>query len=99
MEDTGSINPKDSRSTVNRHINLKLDATPAQTVLRPAFSITTFRRWAGGISRSWVYVEISEGRLSARKIGRRTIILPDDAEAWLKSRPSVQAKPRNREED
>jgi predicted DNA-binding transcriptional regulator AlpA len=43
------------------------------------------------ISRTKVYEEIKLGRLKARKIGRRTIILADDARAWLAASPLMQA--------
>ncbi|ACU50159.1 phage excisionase [Brucella microti CCM 4915] len=44
-----------------------------------------------GISRSLTYTELRAGRLTARKIGRRTIILKTDADAWLGSLPSAGA--------
>jgi hypothetical protein len=42
------------------------------------------------IGRTSVYVEISAGRLRARKAGRRTIITADDAEEWLSRLPVLQ---------
>jgi hypothetical protein len=44
-----------------------------------------------GISRSKVYGEIRAGRLTARKIGDRTIILTEDGKAWRESLPKVPA--------
>lgn len=41
-----------------------------------------------GIGRTKAYEEINAGRLKARKCGRRTIILEDDAENWLDSLPA-----------
>lgn len=41
-----------------------------------------------GISRTRTYAEIGAGRLIARRIGGRTIITRDDAEAWLSSLPA-----------
>lgn len=38
---------------------------------------------AYGICRSLAYVEIRRGRLKARKVGRRTLIAAEDAEAWF----------------
>jgi hypothetical protein len=38
-----------------------------------------------GIGRSQAYVEIANGRLRIRKVGRRTIIAVEDAEAWFAS--------------
>jgi hypothetical protein len=36
-----------------------------------------------GIGRTKVYEELNSGRLRGRKIGTRTLICEDDAEAWL----------------
>ena len=44
-----------------------------------------------GICRSLAYVEIREGRLKARKAGRRTIIGDEDAEDWFSKLPRVKA--------
>ena len=44
-----------------------------------------------GIGRSLTYAEIKAGRLIARKVGRRTIIVHDDAVAYLHSLPVVGA--------
>ena len=41
------------------------------------------------IGRTLLYEEIRSGRLEARKIGRRTIILAEDARAWLTAAPRV----------
>ena len=49
-----------------------------------AFSIDEFcRRY--GIGRTTAYAEISAGRLRRRKVGKRSLIAEDDAEAWLDS--------------
>jgi hypothetical protein len=48
------------------------------------------------VGRSSIYEEIGAGRLKARKRGRRTIILREDAEQWLASLPTFGAqKPTN----
>jgi hypothetical protein len=47
----------------------------------PAKDIATFAE-NNGICVRTVYHEISEGRLRARKVGRRTIILPEDEAEW-----------------
>lgn len=39
-----------------------------------------------GLSRSFLYLEIRSGRLPIRKKGRRTVILLDDARAWLRGK-------------
>ena len=56
-----------------------------------AFSLAEFcERYGPG--RTTAYQEIKEGRLRARKIGKRTVITADDAEDWLRHLPSVPAK-------
>jgi predicted DNA-binding transcriptional regulator AlpA len=42
-----------------------------------------------GTSRATIYREIKARRLRAKKIGDRTIILPDDFDAWLQSLPDM----------
>lgn len=44
---------------------------------------------AARLGRSKIYEEIRHGRLKARKIGSRTIILDDDLRSWLASLPSA----------
>ena len=41
------------------------------------------------IGRTKAYEELRSGRLRARKIGKRTIISHDDAEAWLQRLPAM----------
>ncbi len=42
-----------------------------------------------GVGRSRLYEEIAAGRLKARKVGARTIILHTDRDAWLASLPEA----------
>ncbi len=44
-----------------------------------------------GASRTTIYEEISAGRLKARKLGRRTIILDADLRQWLASLPAMRS--------
>ncbi|MGA8693936.1 MAG: helix-turn-helix domain-containing protein [Xanthobacteraceae bacterium] len=54
-----------------------------------AFSIAEFcRRY--GVGRTKVYEELRQGRLRARKIGRRTIVTKDDADDWLQQLPLIK---------
>ncbi len=53
---------------------------------RRAFSVTQFCR-GYGIGRTNAYAEIAAGRLRAVKLGRRTLISVDAAEAWLAALP------------
>jgi excisionase family DNA binding protein len=45
-----------------------------------------YRRY--GIGRTKTYEEIRDGRLRAHKVGKRTIIIEDDAEDWLGRLPT-----------
>lgn len=38
---------------------------------------------AAGVSRTTIYKEIKLGRLKITKIGRRSVILPENFKAWL----------------
>jgi excisionase family DNA binding protein len=43
-----------------------------------------------GIGRDGVYRAIREGRLTARKLGRRTLITERDLQAFLEALPSMR---------
>ena len=51
-----------------------------------AYSIKDFCR-AYGVGPTTFYEELNEGRLVACKIGRKTVVPADVAEAWFASRP------------
>ena len=55
-------------------------------VLRRAYSVSHFTLLFD-IGRTQTFSEIRHGRLSARKVGARTLIAHDDAMAWLNSLP------------
>ena len=42
-----------------------------------------------GICRQTFYDEIHRGRITAKKLGKKTVILRADAEAWAKSLPAI----------
>jgi excisionase family DNA binding protein len=44
-----------------------------------------------GVGRSFLYEEISAGRLVAKKAGRRTLIFDADLNAWLASLPMTRS--------
>jgi hypothetical protein len=44
------------------------------------------------MGRTTTFREIAEGRLKARKIGRRTVILRKDAEAYLNALPPAHPR-------
>jgi excisionase family DNA binding protein len=47
---------------------------------------------AASMSRSMLYQEIAHGRLIARKLGRRTVILQNDLKAFLGALPRSKPK-------
>ena len=53
-------------------------------------TVPEFCAWAR-IGKTKAYEEISTGQLCALKIGRRTVILASEAEAWLTRQPSLAA--------
>lgn len=54
-----------------------------------AYSITDAAK-AAGIGRTTLYSLIKTGKLPARKLGVRTVILADDLEALMRSLPVVK---------
>jgi excisionase family DNA binding protein len=55
---------------------------------REAFSVREFcARY--GICKQTFYDEIHRGRISAKKLGKKTVILRTDADAWAKSLPAL----------
>ena len=60
---------------------------------RRAFSVREFCiRY--GIGRTHAYQEIAASRLRAVKVGRRTLIPPEVAEAWLAALPELNSRSR-----
>ncbi len=49
---------------------------------------------AVGCSRAKLYREVRAGRLRARKLGRRTIVLSEDLERWLRALPALATSGR-----
>jgi hypothetical protein len=58
-------------------------------LLQKSYSLNEFAR-QNDIGVTTVRGEIKAGRLVARKIGRRTIITPEDASDWRNRLPKVQ---------
>jgi excisionase family DNA binding protein len=44
---------------------------------------------AAGVGRTMLFEEIRKGHITARKVGRRTIIAVDELDAWLKALPTA----------
>ena len=55
-----------------------------------AYSITELVR-ISGVGRSFIYEEISAGRLKVKKAGRRTLILHAEATKWLGAMPDMSS--------
>ena len=55
---------------------------------KKAFSIAELTALVG-IGRTALYAEIKAGRLVTRKVGRRTVLLEGDIDAWLRSLPKA----------
>lgn len=64
--------------------------TTSPTDHRAALNISEFAA-VYGVHRDTARREIKEGRLIARKLGRRTLILREDAEAWARALPVAGA--------
>jgi hypothetical protein len=62
-------------------------------LLQKSYSLDEFAR-LNDIALTTVRGEIKSGRLVARKIGRRTIISPEDANDWRNRLPKVQPRVR-----
>lgn len=63
--------------------------TPALDLQREGLSILEACAVAG-IGRTKIYEAISEGRLKARKFGKRTIVLRADLQTFLSGLPVVE---------
>jgi excisionase family DNA binding protein len=53
-----------------------------------AYSITATCKLTG-LGRTTIYASIKTGKLVARKVGRRTIVLYDDIKAFLEALPNA----------
>jgi hypothetical protein len=80
--------------TLRTNWSMRATTNEERMLERPdAYSLVSFAS-RHGISRSKVYGEIRAGRLTARKIGDRTIILAEDGKTWRESLPKVPANLR-----
>jgi len=60
---------------------------------REAFSVREFcARY--GICKQTFYDEIHRGRITAKKLGKKTVILRTDADAWAASLPELKTVSR-----
>ena len=65
-----------------------MNSTPQTTPDKLAYSIDESCEIAG-VGRTYIYTAIAAGDLTARKAGRRTLILRSDLEAWLAGLPTA----------
>ncbi|MDF2809897.1 MAG: DNA-binding protein [Microvirga sp.] len=75
-------------SSSSRALAAALTGAPAKAPERVAYNIDEAAQ-ASGLGRNGIYREINEGRLIARKYGRRTVILKEDLLAWIRSLPQL----------
>jgi len=52
-----------------------------------------------GLGRTTIYAALKSGALSARKCGRRTLILADDLEAFLQKLPPARGQLKSKNGD
>ena len=65
------------------------EAKAADLSRREAFAVSEFcDRY--GICRDTFYQEVRRGRLRARKLGMKTIVLRADADAWVATMPALE---------
>lgn len=60
--------------------------------IKLAYSIQELSRMSG-LGRTFLYEEVSRGRLVLTKAGRRSIVLRDDALAWIAKLPKLARSP------
>ncbi len=65
-----------------------------ETEIPRAYTIRDFCR-AFGVGRTLVYEQIATGNLKAKKLGKRTLILAEDAENWATALPSMNGAQSN----
>ena len=57
-------------------------------------TVDEFCSWAS-IGRSKFYQEVAEGRITIRKIGRKSVVTLTDAITWLDSLPTMKGGDAN----
>ena len=75
-----------SEKVLQRHADQRHDPA-GQNRLKLAYTISELVSDTGA-GRSKIYEEIGAGRLKTRKLGKRTLVLHDDATSWLQSLPA-----------
>ena len=79
---------RDADTLMVRYMMNNTEKHDDNTGNRRAFGIDEFcRRY--GVGRTTAYAEMTAGRLRRRKVGKRSLITEDDAEAWLARLPAI----------
>jgi excisionase family DNA binding protein len=88
-----SMAPSSHKANLSKGANMTESVrVPAETERR-ALSVEQFcKRY--GIGKSTLYVQIREGRLRVRKVGKRSVIAVDDAEIWFRNLRTVDPELR-----
>ena len=66
-----------------------MNIQPQFIAARTAYSIAETMAQSG-LGRDTIYKAIHEGKLKARKLGRRTVVLASDLQAFLESLPVME---------
>ncbi len=61
-----------------------------KVLLDPRGTTVTDAANHAGVSRPTIYKAIKDGRLQAKKVGKRSIILPEWVDAWLNDAPDAR---------
>jgi excisionase family DNA binding protein len=67
-------------------LNGSNDHGTVQSALDVALTVEEAAK-AAGVGRTTIFFELRNGRLKARKVGRRTVIAVADLHAWLEALP------------
>ena len=60
----------------------------SELISKLAFSVDELAQ-SSGLGRTFIYEEINSGRLVVSKAGRRTLVLVENAKAWLNALPQL----------
>ncbi len=77
---------KEFDTGAHAHADSSIDSGASERLL---LSVSEFCKQTG-LSRSKAYLELSEGTLRARKIGRRTVIPIQEARRWIEQLPEYR---------
>src|SRR5690242_9217919 len=87
--------PPELRAAMKVMIEAEVEAVAKRRWVEPyaeADSIEQFGLLNGNLGRQLIYDEINAGRLAAKKVGTRTIILRSSGKLWRESLPEVKPK-------